>query len=384
VNINASRGASPTTFSAVPRRRAVTAFAMTAVASIALVGCAASTEAAGEGSENPIPTTNLQLATYIGPQTPYGAALEWFVDEVSEQSDGAITIEVFWEGALLNGPDVLTGVADGRADMGLTSTSYSPAELPLSQVIAVPFVSSDVVAVQNAFNELSSSNPDFQGEWSRAGVVPLTFQAVTPNIMAATSVPEDLEWIEGKSVRATSLMGNAVQDAGGNAVALALSEVYESAQRGLIDAAASLNFGTIPSVSLEEVMPHVVDPGTGVYGATVLLTNESTYAGLDDSVRAVLDDAAGGFNDVYLEQVGVFDAAACDAILDAGGSVATWSKSETDAWKDAMGDSIVDMWKSDAGASGADVEAFYEEYLELLDQTVESDYVDGVAACAER
>jgi len=354
-----------------------------AVGVFLLTGCSGSSSGgdadAGDGA---IPSTNLQLATFVGPQTPYGAAIEAFVDEMAERSDGAIQIEVFWEGALLNGPDVLTGVADGRADLGFSNANYSPAELPLSQLISVPFLSNDVVATQDAFAELYETNEDYTNEWSSLGVRPLAFQSVTPMVMLGETVPEDVDWLSGKTVRATSVMGNAIQAAGGNAVALPLNELYESAQRGLIEGAASLNFGTIPSISLEEVMPHVADPGTGIYSQTTLIVNESTYEGLDESVRALLDEVSGEFNAAYLEQLAIFDAETCDVVLGAGGSVTRWDEEQTAEWQDLLGDSIVETWKDAAAASGADVEAFYDEYLALIDQQVDSDYVDGVAACA--
>jgi TRAP-type C4-dicarboxylate transport system substrate-binding protein len=346
----------------------------------ATAGCA-TTESPTDGGITP---TTLELATYLGPQTPYGQAIEWFVAEVAEQSDGAVEIEVFWEGALLTGPDVLTGVSQGRAALGFSTPNYSPAELPLTQIMSIPFLAEDVVATQDAFTELYATNADYQNEWSSLGVRPLAFQAVTPMIIAGTDVPEDYEWLAGKQVRATSLMGNAVQAAGGNAVALALPEVYESVQRGLLQGVASLNFGTIPSISLQEVAPHVAYPGTGIYSITTLFANEATWSGLDENVRAVLESAAGGFNDVYLERLGAVEEETCDVILDAGGSVTVWDESDAEAWADELGDSITDIWKTSAAASGADLDAFYDEYVELANADIESSYVDGTIACADR
>lgn len=129
-------------------------------------------------------------------------------------------------------------------------------------------------------------------------------------------------------------------------------------------------------------MPHVADPGTGIYSQTTLIVNKSTYEGLDESVRALLDEVSSEFNNAYLEQLAIFDAETCDVVLGAGGSVTRWDEAQTAEWEDLLGDSIVETWKDAAAASGADVEAFYDEYRTLIDQQVDSDYVDGVAACA--
>lgn len=46
----------------------------------------------------------LQLATYLGPETPYGAALQWAVDELEQRSEGDLTIEVYWRARCSAGP----------------------------------------------------------------------------------------------------------------------------------------------------------------------------------------------------------------------------------------------------------------------------------------
>ncbi|SDS14343.1 TRAP transporter substrate-binding protein DctP [Agrococcus carbonis] len=324
----------------------------------------------------------LQLATYLGPETPYGAALQWAVDELEQRSEGDLTIEVYWEGALLGGPDVLSGVAQGRADMGLTTPNYSPAELPLTQIMTLPFVTSDVAGVQDAFMELYSSNEAYQAEWNDLGLHMLNVQAVTPVIMLGRDAPSGYDWIAGKSLRATSLMGNAVQAAGGNPVALALPEVYESAQRGLIDGVTSLNLGTVPSTSLQELVPHVADPGAGIYSLTNVFINQSTYDSLSADQQSVLDEVMLDMNDEYLSVLQEFDTEACDLILEAGGSVTIWDESETQEWADAVGETAFDSWLQAAGPDG---QAFYDEYLSLVESSEGSaDYVDGMAACADR
>jgi TRAP-type C4-dicarboxylate transport system substrate-binding protein len=345
-------------------------------------GCAGgTTTGSGDGS---IPVTSLQLAVFNSPQTPYGGAIQWFVDEAAERSDGAIEIEVFWEGALLAGPDVLTGLAEGRADLGFGTPLYSPAELPLSQIATVPFISSDVVAVQNAFTELYETNADYKAEWERVGVLPLTVQGITPMVLAGADVPADLDWIDGRQIRASGLTANAIQDAGGNAVALVVSEIYESAQRGLIDGVAAQNLGQLPSISLQEIMPHLADPGTGVYTTTYLAANPSKWNSLDPAAREVLDEVIAEFNDVYLEQVAIYDESSCDAFLEAGGSATVWDESETEKWSDLVGDSLLKQWKAGVAPSGADADSFYDEYMALIDEPSDAEYIDGMAACAER
>lgn len=353
-----------------------------AVLTFGAVGCASPTSNAS--GDSGLPATELQLAIFNSPQTPYGEAVQWFIDEADARSDGAISIKPYWDGALLAGPDVLTGLSEGRADLGFSSQLYSPAELPLSQVTTVPFQTSDVVGVQNAFGELYETNSDYKAEWSRHNVTPLSVQGVAPMLLAGAEVPEGVDWLEGRQIRASGYVANAIQEAGGNAVALVVSEIYEAAQRGMIDGVASQNLGTVPSLSLQELMPHLADPGTGVYTGTYLAANSAKWESLDPDVREVLETLSAEFNDVYLDAVKSYDEKACDAFLEAGGSVTIWDESETERWSSLVGDELLNEWKASASRSGADADAFYEQYKQLLSEEHESDYVDGMAACAER
>lgn len=346
------------------------------------VGCASpSSDAAGDSG---LPSTELQLAIFNSPQTPYGETVQWFIDEAAARSDGAITIKPYWDGALLAGPDVLTGLSEGRADLGFSSQLYSPAELPLSQVTTVPFQTSDVVGVQNAFEELYKTNSDYQAEWSRHNLTPLAVQGVAPMLLAGAEVPSGVDWIKGRQVRASGYVANAIQESGGNAVALVVSDIYEAAQRGMIDGVASQNLGTVPSLSLQELMPHLADPGTGIYTGTYLAANSDKWDSLNPDVREVLETLSAEFNDKYLDAVESFDEKACDAFLEAGGSVTIWEESETERWSSLVGDKLLNEWKASVSPSGADADSFYEQYKQLLSKEHESDYVDGMASCAKR
>lgn len=363
------------------RAAAIGAAGILAVSMAACSAGGAGTGSSGEPASDG-EARQLQLATYLGPETPYGESLQWAVDELETRSEGNLSIEIYWEGALLGGPDVLSGVAQGRADMGLTTPNYSPAELPLTQIMTLPFVTSDVAGVQHAFMELYASNESYQAEWNDLGIHMLNAQAVTPVIMLGHDAPTGYDWIDGKSLRATSLMGNAVQAAGGNPVALALPEVYESAQRGLIDGVTSLNLGTVPSTSLQEVVPHIADPGAGIYSLTNVFINQSVYDTLSADQQTVLDEVMVEMNEQYLAVLQEYDALACDLVLEAGGSMTIWDEAETAEWQEAVGDDALNSWLQ---SSGPEAQAFYDEYLELVEAGGEgSDYLDGVAACADR
>ena len=354
------------------------------VAALALTGCSGvnggSTggDDGGGGGE-----LGIRLATWIGPATPYGVALEEFVATVDELSDGEITIEPFWDGALLAGPELLSGAGDGRADLAYLPTHYNPAELPLSQLTTVPFLTSDVPAAEATWETLLESDEAFAAEYAESGVTPLTVHGTTTNILATTEPVPDFDWLDGRSLRATSYSANAVQLAGANPVALALNEIYESVERGVVEGFTTMNLGTIPSVSLQEATPYVVDAGLGMYATSLLVANTSFWDGLSEDHKAVLTEAIDTLDETYWSVLSDVEEEACSTILDEGGQVTVWPEDEQQRWQDAVGDSILDEWKAQVEAQGVDADAFYDSYMDSLDENA-TDYVDGVVICAQR
>lgn len=366
-----------------PQRRART-LAVGVVAALALTGCSGvNGGSTGGGEDGGGGELVIRLATWIGPATPYGVALEEFVAKVDELSEGEITIEPFWDGALLAGPDLLSGAGDGRADLAYLPTHYNPAELPLSQLTTVPFLTSDVPAAEATWETLLESDEAFAAEYAESGVTPLTVHGTTTNILATTEPVPDFDWLDGRSIRATSYSANAVQLAGANPVALALNEIYESVERGVVEGFTTMNLGTIPSVSLHEATPYVVDAGLGMYATSLLVANTSFWDGLSEDHKAVLTEAIDTLDESYWSVLSDVEEEACSTILDEGGQVTVWPEDEQQRWQDAVGDSILDEWKAQVEAQGVDADAFYDSYMHSLDENA-TDYVDGVVICAQR
>lgn len=336
------------------------------------------TEGGGSGQ------VNLQLATYLAPTAPPAIAMQWAADELNERSDGEVSIEIFFAGSLLDGPDILSGVAQNRADMGLMTMSYNPGELPLTQATAVPFENDDADALSRALNDLWESNEPFQQEWTNNNVHPLTFIGAPTGIVSAKEPIESLDWFDGKNVRATSYTANALSAVGANPVGITLGEVYEGMERGTVDGYASMLMDTITSASLDEVSPFVTATGLGTYGGNVVLINPSVWDGFSDDHRSLFEEVFAEFPQHYLETYSGVEDETCDALIAAGGGVNVWEESETQRWADVVGDSVLDDWKNAVNGAGLDADAFWEAYQSALADHQREDFQSGMERCANR
>lgn len=350
--------------------------ALIGTAALVLSGCAGG----GSGGDGDGPRT-YKLATYVAPTAPHGQTLVWLAEEVEKRSGGEVRIQAYYNGELLPADELLAGVVDGRADLAFMTPQYTPAELPLSQITSIPFVTTDMAVLAGALADLSENSPAYQSEWSSAGVVPLAFAASAPSLFAATEPVPGVDWIAGKSIRAAGQAATAVQAAGGNAVSLVVGEVYESIQRGLLDGYTSMILDAVPSLSLHEVAPHIVDTGLGTYTFNAIVANADVWGSMPEEDRELIAGLAAEFDERYRAAVTVGEDDACEIVLAAGGSVEVWPASETEKWRDMVGDESREAWESAAGGAAGD---FYDEYMAAIEAASTDPAPSGMARCADR
>lgn len=371
--------------------RTITTAGGLVAATAMLAACTTGTGTAGNGSTEDGAaageTVNLQLATYLGPTAPPAIAIQWAADELNSRSDGAINVEIFFAEALLKGPEIVSGVAQDRADMGLATMSYNPGELPLTQVTSVPFQNEDALALTAALQTLWENNEDFQAEWEGTETQPLSFLGAPAGIVSSDEEIPGVDWFQGKNIRATSYTANALQAIEANPVGITLGEIYEGMERGTIDGYASMIMDTVMSASLQEVSPWIADTGIGTYAGNVVVINPSVWEGMSDANKTIFEEVFAEFDEEYLSIVSGIEDETCDALIAEGGGVTIWSNSEKEKWKDAVGDSVLEDWRNksqQAGLDAAAVDAFWEDYQTALEENQSGDSKSGMERCAER
>ncbi|OAV62862.1 TRAP transporter substrate-binding protein DctP [Enteractinococcus helveticum] len=351
-----------------------------AIMALALTACGSGDggDSAAGASESSV---KLQFASYLGSRMPESQAFQWAFDEIEAQTDGAVTVDPVWDSGLLGGPDILPGVSDGRADMGFMTVLYNPAELPLSQMATVPFVTEDPVAVRESYAELYETNEEFRSEWENAGVIPLTFGGNGVSTLGTNGAVSQVEDLEGMTLRATGFTATAMTDADVNVVSIPSPEIYESMQRGMIEGWSTQIFDNITVQSLEEVTSHISEPGIGIYTANAFIIGDHAWEQLSEENQQIVTDIAAQIPEKHQEILQEFDAQICGELQDAGVEVTVWEDSAKEAWRTEIGTSLIDQWKSDVSGSTENADGLWDEFQSLLEKH-DSDFVSGVNQCA--
>jgi TRAP-type C4-dicarboxylate transport system substrate-binding protein len=349
-----------------------------AVASVALaLGAVLATPVAAQQ------TYRFRFASYIGKSAAQSQATEWWAQEIDRRTSGRVKVQFFYGGALLPATDILRGVADRRADLGYVANAYHPAELPLSSVVGVPFVTSNAEAQARTFTELYRRNEAFRQEWQKQGVHVLLFHPLSENIVGMREPVRDVAGLKGKRIRGLGYINQVLEIIGANPVAIAAPEVYEALQRRTIDGYSGYAFEVVTALKLHEVAPHTVGMGTGNYVFAATPISRVTWDSMPDDLKRTIDEVSGQYIDKFVEIMMRTEDDVCAAIRKSGGNVTVFPDAEVQRIKDQVGDRIHKLWVGDATKRGAAAGPFLDDYLATLKKyEAQSKYVSGVKRCA--
>lgn len=345
------------------------------------------TEASSEEAGEPV---RLVYASFAAQDSPYSQAFAWIADELNARTDGRVTIEQFHSGALCAFDEMIECLRDGRTDFSLFLPVQSPADFPYSSIGSVLFVSRDTWAHGEAFNELVVSDDRFAEEWEAQGMAPLWFASIGPAVLGANEPVENLEWLDGKSIRSTGYFTDALNAVGANPVAMPNSDVYESIQRGVIDAFyASTLDGAALDNSHFEVTSHWQDLGAGEYVTIATATSQTALDKLTQEEQDILFELTAQvqedfFSEYYLPLMDV----ACDNAIEGGlESLTIWPDDEVERFRNAAADTIRDQWIADTEATGATGAAeVFDTFVQTVSEKEADSPLEATATelCAER
>lgn len=326
-------------------------------------------------------TYTIRFANFLGPDAAQILANIWWANEVEARTDGRVQVEFFHSGALLDATDTLPGIGDGRADMGYAVHFYHPGELPLSTISELPFMTTNPQVQTRAFTKLYQESDDFRAEWEAFGVHVLHFNPSGVIILGSQEQVTSLDQLDGLQVRAVGYAAEALQELGANPIAMPAPEIYESVQRGLLDAYSSFPFEVIASAQLQEVAPYVVDLGLGNYLITAAPINLELWNSLPEDIRQIMTEVSAELTetavwDIYAD----VENSVCEAIGAAGGVVSVLPEAEVDQWRSDIGDRFIDRWLESVGSGG---EEFLDQYESAIaEYEADATFESGVRRCA--
>lgn len=360
---------------------AVTALALTLA--LTLVAC-------GDGGGSSDKTYRIRISHHLAASDAYGGMAELLAEQLEERSGGRLQTEVFHGGALVGPVEVLAAVGDGRVEIGYVQAGYHPAELPLLNISSIPLLgTSNSEVLLRAMNKLANENELLRAEFEAQNVLPIADIAVTDAVLVGQQRFDSLDDFNGKTIRALGYHAMAFEAVGATPVAIGFPDIYESLERGVVDAANSITLTAVAGSSFYEQSDVLQNTGMGVMGGGYWVINRDLWESFDDELKDVFLAVQTDILDDLITIMEEAEEQACEIIVADNQDIFTVDEAMVQQWRDLVLDDVVAAWRSDAakygGYSDQELDQFLNDYKAALDAFEgKVDYVDGLQLCAQR
>jgi TRAP-type transport system periplasmic protein len=349
-------------------RQHLRGLASVAVVGLALTACGSDSAApeASSGADGEI--TGPEVTLTLGHPFPAShliqtGAMDPFIEEVAEVTNGTVTIEVVPAAGLGPAPATYENTVVGAQDLGWALHGYTPGRFPLTGIVEMPFMFESATEATEALWTLYEEFPALQEEYSDVHVLAL-FTHDAGQLWTSGEPVTSTEDMEGRTLRAPGPMQEAlITELGGSPVGLPSPELFDALERGVVDGLMIAHSG-LDSFNLYEVLDNGLECNCYV-AAQFLVASQDAWARLSPEQQEAIDEIAG--RELSLRAAEVYDAEfeAVNAKLEAQGiEVTPLEGEERERWH-AAGDEVAQAWIDDREAEGAPAQDMYDRLQEI-------------------
>lgn len=352
-------------------RRVLALATSSVLALILLAGCDSGTSSSdnggtssalsGSGVEDFSPV-ELSLATSYSTTHAFFPYLEEFAQKVSDATNGDITITIYDSNTLVPTADMHNAVVSGVVDMVETDVAYDTSAFPISIATYLPnFNAMSSKTFTYAFHEFYQNDFD---EFD--GMKILWAYGMTPFAILSNREITTLEDMSGLSIRATGAALDAMTALGASPVGMPISETYEAASKGTVEAICN-SYETLKGWNFAEVVKYGLSVSGISTGNHYIAINEEVWNSFPAEYQAAIVEIS---NEMVDKVAGLFDEIDIEGkeFGEENGVVFSELSDEEQArWSEAL-QPIVDDWIADTTALGYDGQQIYDDLVALVDK----------------
>jgi TRAP-type C4-dicarboxylate transport system substrate-binding protein len=220
-----------------------------------------------------------------------------FIPEVNKRIKAAnLGVEIEWKeayaGSLLKPYQMLDGVKDGLADMGMTPTIFFPDKLPLETIsFFVPFLTTDPMVMTAIVNQLHKQLPAYPAQFDKFNQVRLGGSGVDSYELLTTFPVRKVEDLKGRKISTAGAALAWLRGTGATPVQANMMEYYNSIKTGVYEGTIMFP-SSFAAMKYPEVAPYMTKVGFGAQHTVSLTMNKDVYRKLPEPVRKIMHEVA--------------------------------------------------------------------------------------------
>lgn len=303
-------------------------------------------------------------SAYPPPPYPDSAMEQKWMDMVTQRSNGRITFEPFFSGALGGSGETFRLVSSGAAACGAVAYGVHPAEFPLyGWEFVFPFGPADPKIAIKAANELWNAFPQFNQMVEKQNLHHLFIIPWDCYNMASTKRITTIADLKGKRAGVWGVdFPIWFKTVGASGVATASTERYMMLQTGLLDISV-LPIQPTVKLKLHEVTKYWVRANFGPSLAHANSMNLDTWKKLPSDLQKIITEASREIEQIAAQSL--LDARANDlqTLKNSGLEIIDLSKDEIQKWANEIPD-LAAEWAVKMSAKGYPGWQMAEKWME--------------------
>lgn len=289
--------------------------------------------------------TKLSFSIWQQPDHYMVKAIRQWASNVEKRTNGKVTIEFFYGGALTKGEQAYDGIVKGISDVAAAATGWNAGRFPLTRITDIPLDwTSSRQASRVSWEYYKKFKPK---EWADTHLLFLYTDAIGD--LHTRKPVQSVDDLKGMQIRGTGSDVPLIKAMGGTPVGMPFSEVYLALQRGIVDGMIS-NLASVKAARLGEVTGYTTDHNVRSAGFWVSM-NSRKWRALSPDVQKAIDEASEEAVDVLGQALDAEQEAGRQYILGLGNKIIVPTKAEA-ARFDAALRPIRDDWLKEMEGKG--------------------------------
>jgi len=279
-------------------------FSLVALMMLVMTACSSASSGSKESGGKSGDAIELNYAFFAPAGTFPAVQMEKWAEELEKRTDGKVEVNTFPGGSLLTAENMYDGVANGLADIGLSSTTYEPGRFPLLAISDMPSGYPNATVASKVIADLINEYP--QDAFKDFKII--TTFASEPAYIQSQQPIESLADLKGKQLRISGATTDLFKELGAAPVGMSQGEVAEALQTGIVNGYVSSR-EVLKDMKYAEMVKYITDYPLTV-NTFVAVMNKSKYDSLPDDVKKVIDELntemtefTGDYLDTYVGEV---------------------------------------------------------------------------------
>jgi TRAP-type C4-dicarboxylate transport system substrate-binding protein len=299
--------------------------------------------------------------------SPPALALDYWAEQVTQQTRGKLRLAVYHDGVLLEGNQQYQGVKAGIADVSYYTLNRDDG-FDLNSVAELPFMGwPDHVKAEQIYLDLLRDYPAMNAEWKGVKIIGVMMMPGTQfhNIAKEVRTPADLAGLN--TVATDQVTVDSARAAGAVVLELDVAKIASALRQGTVKAALD-RFSRLAAFQvLETLKYHTVFAQDGINMATALLImNNDVFDSLPSDVQDVVAASGTLFRDQLYSLDVAYQASAIAQAQAWGHSFVQLSPDEIAVWSDLVRRPVHDTWITTCEAFGLPARELYADALQRI------------------